>query len=847
MIKKESYSITGMTCSACSSHIEKTVSDVDGVTSVNVNLLKNTMTVNYDDTLTNDNTIIKSVETSGYGASLLSNADSSKGTNAEASVPNRHKEMLRRLWISLAFLIPLFYISMGHMLGAPLPEFLTSNSFAFAFTQLLLTLPIIYVNMNYFTSGFKSLFKGAPNMNSLIAIGSTAAMVYSIYAIYRIGFSLSANDHSMAHSFAMKLYFESAGMILTLITLGKMLESRAKSRTTDAISSLLKLAPQTAIVVRNEKEVEIDSKEVIVGDIVIIKPAASIPVDGVVIEGSSSIDESALTGESIPVEKSKGDTITAGTLNKTGYFKMQATRVGEDTTLSKIINLVEEASSSKAPISKLADRVSRVFVPIVIVIAVVSFIVWLLLGYQFEFAMSVGIAVLVISCPCALGLATPTAIMVATGKGAQNGILIKSAESLETLHEVKTVALDKTGTITEGKPAVTDVITLGDKSEHELLQIAYSIENASEHPLADAIIEYAKQNGIEPNSLDSFEYSTGQGLKAVVNGVTYYAGNQKLMQSIGVGAKTAEERGEMLANQGKTPMYFSDEQQILGIIAVMDKIKNSSILAISELKKQGIKTVMLTGDNTKTAQAVKAAVGVDEVIAEVMPSDKEKHISRLMESGRVCMIGDGINDSPALARADVGMAIGAGTDVAIDAADIVLMKSDLLDAVTAIRLSGATIRNIKQNLFWALIYNVIGIPIAAGVFFLAFDWLLDPMYAAAAMSFSSIFVVFNALRLKFFKSKYLNKKPLSNADSIKNYKKEEKAMQNKKEIIIEGMSCGHCSARVEKALNGIEGVESAVVTLEDKKAEVQICSAAVTDEILRKTVTDAGYEVVSIK
>lgn len=839
-LNKEKFNVIGMTCSACSSHIDKAVSKLDGVNSVNVNLLNNNMVVSYDEKKLTSNDIINAVEKSGYKASLF---NQQKSTNNNAQ--DEFKKMKKRLIISFVFLIPLFYISMGHMMGLPLPNFLLGhkNAISFAFTQFLLCLPIVYVNFKFFKNGFKALFNDSPNMDSLIAIGSTASLIYGIYAIYKIGYGLGHNDISLVHSFSMDLYFESAGMILTLITLGKFFEARAKGKTSDAISKLINLAPKTALVLRGGKEREISVEEVLVDDIIIIKPGQGIPVDGIIIEGNSSIDESAITGESIPIEKNIGDKITSGTINKLGSFKMKATKVGDDTTLSQIIKLVEEASSSKAPIAKLADKVSGVFVPIVITIAIVATVIWLLLGYPFEFALSIGISVLVISCPCALGLATPTAIMVATGKGAQNGILIKSAESLETLHEIDTVILDKTGTITNGKPVVTDIISFNGINEKRLLQIASSIEKSSEHPLADAILNKALEENIEFKSVNSFNSISGMGITGVIDNTTYFAGNLKLLKEKNIPIENIKKIGDDFSKKGKTPLYFATDKNIIGIIAVMDTVKPTSKQAIEELKAMGIKTVMLTGDNINTATAIKHEVGIEEVIADVLPTEKEQYVRSFMEQGKkVCMIGDGINDSPALARADVGVAIGAGTDIAIESADVVLMKSDLLDAVTAIQLSKATIKNIKQNLFWALFYNSLGIPLAAGVFFSLLGLKLNPMFAAAAMSCSSLFVVGNALRLKLFKPKYrnINNNNIKQEIIIKNKGEEEM----KKIMKINGMACGHCSARVESVLNAIEGV-SATVNLEEKTATIKL-TKEVDNDTLIKTVVDAGYEVVNI-
>ena len=753
-MKTQKFDVTGMTCSACSARIEKNVNKTEGILEANVNLLTNSMTVKYDESVLSEEDIIKVVEDTGYGASTVmqKNKEIKKDAKDDKS---EIREMKKRVIISLIFAIPLFYISMGHMLNWPLPKIFhgTENALIFAFTQFLLCLPVIIVNNKYYKVGFKTLFKGSPNMDSLIAIGTSAAAAYGVYAIYKIGYGLGHMDMDMVRQFSMDLYFESAAVVLALITLGKFLEARAKGRTSDAIKKLIDLSPKTALVERLGIEMEIPVEDVVKGDIIIVKPGQSIPVDGVIVFGSSSVDESMLTGESIPVEKKVGDKVVGASINKSGFFKFEAQKVGDDTTLAQIIKLVEEASSSKAPISKMADKISGIFVPIVIVIAVLATIVWLILGADFEFALSIGIAVLVISCPCALGLATPTAIMVGTGKGAENGILIKSAEALEIAHHVQTVVMDKTGTITEGKPRVTDLVADG-IDEKEMLRIAASAEKGSEHPLADAIVEEAGKLNLELYDVENFEAIPGQGLRAVINNKKYYLGNLRLVNEQNINIKNFEEISTKFADEGKTPLYFADENNVLGIISVADIVKPTSQAAIKEFEAMGIEVVMLTGDNKKTAEAIRKQLGITRAVAEVLPQDKEKEIRKIQEQGRkVAMIGDGINDAPALARADVGIAIGAGTDVAIESADIVLIRSDLLDAVTAVQLSKATIKNIKQNLFWAFIYNTIGIPLAAGVFYGILGWKLNPMFAGAAMSLSSVSVVSNALRLKFFKPK----------------------------------------------------------------------------------------------
>lgn len=754
----QKFNVTGMTCSSCSASVEKTVKKLDGVNSINVNLLSNSMTVEYDDTIIDNQVIIKAVEDAGYGASVFTRGESPNKQSQKDINPLEVeiKDMKDRLIVSFIFLIPLMYVSMGHMMNLPFPSWMLgeANAITFAFVQLLLTLPVVYVNRKYYQVGFKTLFHGSPNMDSLIAIGSGAALVYGIFAIFRIGYGLGHNNLEIVHKYTMDLYFESAAMILALITFGKFLEVRSKGKTSDAITKLMDLAPKTALVVRQGKELEIPVEEVVIDDIIIVKPGQSIPVDGIIVEGSSAIDQSALTGESIPVSKQVGDKVIAATINKTGFFKFKAQKVGDDTTLAQIIQLVEDASASKAPIAKLADKISGVFVPVVIVIAIMATIIWLLLGQSFEFALSIGIAVLVISCPCALGLATPVAIMVGTGKGASNGILIKSAEALETLHSINTVVLDKTGTITEGKPKVTDIITVDDITQEQLLEIAASIEKPSEHPLSDAIVEKANEMSIGFKNVDKFDAISGRGIVAVIGGQEYIAGNLALMSEKSINVDSLKQTSDTLAEDGKTPLYFADNKRLLGIIAVADVVKPTSLKAIDQFKAMGVDVVMLTGDNERTAEAIRKQLHIDRVVAEVLPQDKESEIRSIQETGKkVAMIGDGINDAPALARADVGIAIGAGTDVAIESADIVLMKSDLIDAVTAIQLSKATIRNIKENLFWAFFYNTLGIPLAAGVFYSILGWKLNPMFGAAAMSLSSVCVVSNALRLKFFKPK----------------------------------------------------------------------------------------------
>lgn len=866
-MKSQKFDIKGMTCSACSAAVDKSVNKLEGIEGVNVNLLNNNMIVKYDETMLSDNKIIKAVEDAGYQAFLVDRdkKEVNKSSNNENVAEIEVKEMKRRLFISLIFSIPLFYISMGHMMDWPLPSIFHGhkNAITFAFTQFLLALPVVFINSKYYKVGFKTLIKGSPNMDSLIAIGTSAAMLYGIFAIFKIGYGLGYNDIDMVMQYSMDLYFESAAVVLALITLGKFLEARAKGKTSEAIKKLINLAPKTAIVLRVNKEtgiseeIEIPVEELVLKDIVIVKPGQSIPTDGVIIDGRTSIDESMLTGESLPVEKKDGDKVIGASINKSGYFKFEVTKLGDDTVLSQIIKLVEEASSSKAPIAKLADKISSVFVPVVIAIAVIATIVWLLLGYSFEFALSIGIAVLVISCPCALGLATPTAIMVGTGKGAENGILIKSAEALETAHTINTVIMDKTGTITEGKPRLTDILTNGKIDEEKLLQLSASVEKNSEHPLADAIVKEAENKGINLLSVSNFEAIHGMGLKAKVEDMVIYMGNKKLLDSKNIPLSLFESASQKLASEGKTPMFFANEKEVLGIIAVADVVKPTSEKAIQEFERMGIEVIMLTGDNKNTAEAIGRQINVSRVIAEVLPQDKEKEVRKLQDAGKkVAMIGDGINDAPALVRADVGIAIGAGTDVAIESADIVLVRNDLLDAVKAVQLSKSVIRNIKQNLFWAFIYNVVGIPLAAGVFYSVLGWKLNPMFAGAAMSLSSVSVVSNALRLKFFKPRISEDIKVNNnikikeeIETIEESKENEKIEENNKNggnemvktFVVEGMSCGHCKARVEKALNALGGVVSVTVDLDNKEVVVN-SSLDIGEQTIINAIEDAGYK-----
>lgn len=843
---KQKFDVTGMTCSACSAHVEKSVSKLEGVQCVNVNLLQNSMVVEYDDNALGTTDIIHAVESGGYGASVQGETKTQEAPKNVAAEEMHH--MKRRLIASFCFLIPLFYISMGHMMGAPLPAILLGdeNVMIFALTQLFLTIPVLIINKKYYVVGFKALWNRAPNMDSLIALGSAASVVYSVFAIYSMAYAMGHGDLMTAHHYGMELYFESAAMILTLITVGKYMETRSKGKTSEAISKLMDLAPKTATVLRGGVEQEIPVEEVVTGDTIIVKPGQRIPVDGKIIEGFSAVDESAITGESIPVEKQVGDTVIGATVNKSGYFRMTATRVGKDTTLSQIIALVEEAGASKAPIAKLADKVSGVFVPVVITIAILAAVIWFVAGNQpFSFALSIGIAVLVISCPCALGLATPTAIMVGTGKGAEYGILVKSAESLEIAHQVQTVVLDKTGTLTEGKPVVTDVVLAKGILRNRLLKQAAAVEALSEHPLAEAIVAYAKEKEVPFEKAENLTATAGQGVEADVAGKHILAGNLKMMQERGIQLGEWEAKAVELAEAGKTPLFFAENETFLGIVALADTLKPTSKAAVDAFHQMGIEVVMLTGDNKRTAEAIAKELDI-QVIAEVLPQDKEREVRRLQEQGKkVAMIGDGINDAPALMRADVGVAIGAGTDVAMESADIILMKSDLMDAVTAIELSHATIRNIKENLFWAFFYNACGIPLAAGVFYPFLEWKLNPMFAAAAMSFSSAFVVGNALRLRLFRPKYAKTTTALPKEDIQKEPTHKEEIGMKKVLKIEGMMCNHCTGRVEKALNDLDGV-TAEVSLEGKSATVTL-SKDVSDETLVQTVTDAGYEVVDIQ
>ena len=834
---KNKFAVSGMTCSACSARVEKAVSKLSGIQNVSVNLLTNSMTAEYDDSISSED-IINAVREAGYGANLYETKRVSSGIKSDTE-----KNMLKRLISSVCLLIPLMYISMGHMMGLPIPSIFTGhkNALNFALIQLVFCIPIMIINYKYYTVGFKNLFKGAPNMDSLIAIGSGSAFVYGVYAIIRIAVGLNSGDMETVSRFHMDLYFESAATILTLITVGKYLESRSKSKTSEAIDRLLNLSPETATVIKDGRETEVLVEEIAEGDIVLAKAGERIAVDGEIIEGEGSLDQSAITGESVPVSKTIGETVISATMLASGYIKYKATRVGENTTLSQIIKLVEEASSSKAPIAKIADKVSGIFVPIVIIIAIVSLIIWLVCGASFEFAMSIAISILVVSCPCALGLATPVAIMVGTGKSAQNGILIKSGEALEALHNVTDVVLDKTGTLTEGKPGVTDIISVG-IDEKELIVIAGSIEKMSEHPLADAIVRECERQELSYLTVKGFKAEFGKGVYGEIDSKGYYIGNSFYIESNKIDYENIKGDIERLSLEGKTPLIVADENCAVGIIAVADKVKPTSFDAVNLLKKSGVRVTMLTGDNKNTAEAVRKKLGIDNVIANVLPQEKESVVASLQKIGnKVAMVGDGINDAPALARADVGIAIGAGVDVAIESADVVLMKNDILDVCTAIDLSKAVIKNIKENLFWAFFYNTVGIPIAAGVFYHAFNIKLSPMLAAAAMSLSSVCVVANALRLRFFKPKNLKNKSSNNG---LNNTKEEKDMFGKVKcdltLKVEGMSCSHCSGAVEAALNAIDGVK-AEVNLKKGLAYINLSKNVDTD-ILIKAVEDAGYK-----
>ncbi|EMB22259.1 heavy metal translocating P-type ATPase [Treponema denticola OTK] len=875
MGKKIKFNITGMTCSACSSHVQRAVEKLEGAAEVQVNLLTNSMSVNYDEAILGTDKIIEAVEKAGYGASLadsLKNSSSNKNsaggkTSGTRSFQNdaaklERDKIKKRLILSLVFMIPLFYVSMGHMASLPIPHFLhgIENALIFSFTQFLLALPVLIINKKFFTGGFKAFLNKAPNMDSLVAVGSGAALIYGIFAIYKMAYGMGHGDMETVRLFAGDLYFESAAMILTLVSLGKFLEANAKGKTSQAITKLMNLRPKTALVIRNGNEEEIPVEEIVKGDLILIKPGFSIPVDGIIVEGNSSVDEAAITGESLPVEKTAGDKVVSASINLSGTFIFKAERVGDDTTLSQIIALVEEASASKAPVSKLADKISNYFVPAVIVIAVITLFIWLIAGEGFEFALSRAISVLVISCPCALGLATPTAIMAGTGKGARLGILIRSAEALETAHKTNTVVLDKTGTITQGRPDVIDIKKTENFSEDEVLSFAYSLEVLSEHPLANAVIKRAKEKNLEALKIKDFKAEHGFGISGIeeASGLKILAGNEKLFQKNNIEISHAKAEIDALAEKGATPLLIgvsggtggsSSETdtgaKLIGIIAVADKIKEGSIESIAEFKAMGIKTIMLTGDNKKTANAIKAQTGVDDFSAELLPQNKKNEIEKLQQAGlKTAMIGDGINDAPALMTADVGIAIGNGTDIAIESADIILMNDNLQTAVDSIQLSRAVMRNIKENLFWALFYNSLCIPLAAGVFYPLFGIVLSPMIAAAAMSLSSVSVVSNALRLNYFKPKRKCKisRDAGSTESCaadKNKIKEKELMNTV--LKVNGMQCQHCVSHVKEALTKISGV-SAEIDLGAKTATITHPeSVSVAD--LKKAIEDAGYTV----
>lgn len=858
-MKKASFDVMGMSCSACSTRVEKAVGKVVGSENVSVNLLTNSMQLKYDEAQTNPAAIIAAVEKAGYGAALQGGDDAGA---AAAEKPRRNiakkqmEEMRHRLIWSIAFLLPTMFISMHGMffraIGSPVPAGIAGildgpeNAVVFAFSQFLLILPIMYLNRKYYVNGFRTFFQGAPNMDSLVGMGSMASALFGAFALFRIGYGLGHGDMSLVMEYSTNLYFESAGMIVTLITVGKYLEARAKGETSQALESLKKLAPRSAHVIRGGEEVTVPIEQLMVGDLIRVRPGERIPADGVITEGAASIDASAITGESIPVEKGRDADVTSATIVQNGNITFRATRVGKDSTISQIIRLVNEASASKAPIARMADKIAGVFVPVVISIAVIVGVIWLLAGTSLEFAFSIAIAILVISCPCALGLATPVAIMVGTGKGAENGILIKSGESLEMAHDVDTVVMDKTGTITEGRPRVTEIRAFG-MDEDELLAFAAGLEAGSEHPLAEAIMVYGKEKNVTPKPFDNFRAIFGRGVTAELGEKKYFAGNLRLMEENNISTADVEAELGRLADEGKTPLLFAESDHILGIIAVADRPKATSAAAIRAFEKLGITVVMLTGDNARTAEAVRKELGISRAIAGVLPEDKEKHIAALQKEGhKVAMIGDGVNDAPALVRADLGIAIGAGTDVAIESADAVLMRSDLMDAVNAIRLSKSVIKNIKENLFWAFFYNVICIPLAAGAFYPAFGIKLSPMIGAAAMSMSSFCVVMNALRLNFFRVTRTSV-PASDGvtDAADTYKERKEESSMEKKLTIEGMMCAHCQKHVYDALAKMDGVTEVSVDLEGGTADVKM-SRDIAKDAFAAVIEDAGYTLVSI-
>lgn len=862
IMKKETYNITGMSCASCSAAVTRAVEKLEGAKDVNVNLMQNKMTLELSDGLT-DEMVIKAVEDAGYGASVKKDIKSDSSKKQTDVAGDYATELKLRAIVSFIFMGPLMYFGMGGMFNAPFPKAFMGDGgkLILALTELLLVIPIIFTGRKFFISGFKHLFKRNPNMDTLIAIGSGTSFLYSIYSLYMIAYFISIGDVKSSMPFGMNLYFDTAGTILTLITLGKYLEARSKKKTTEAISKLVNLIPDKAVILRDGVESEVLVSEVVAGDIVVVKAGETVPVDGVIVNGSGAVDEAMVTGESIPVEKNTDDRVTGGTISRSGYFSFRATNVGEDTALYKIISLVEEAAGSKAPISRLADKISGVFVPVVLCISFLTFIIWLFVRGDFSFALNMAVAVLVISCPCALGLATPAAIMAGTGKGAEKGIIIRNVVSLEVAHKIDTVVLDKTGTITEGRPKVTDIF-VNDIDETEFISLAATLESASSHPLANAVTEYAKAKNIEIKRAETLETIEGRGIAGEINGQALYAGNAAYMQELGITDNRFKAKADELHNLGKTVLYFArgkDKKELIGIIAVADVIKEGSKEAVRELNQIGIDVVMLTGDNERTAIAIGRETGVNRVVAEVKPADKEAEIRRLKEQGKtVMMVGDGINDAPALAGADVGVAIGTGADVAVDTADIILMHSDLRDVPYAILLSNEVVKKIKENLFWALFYNALCIPVAAGVFFAAFGLRLNPMIGALAMSFSSVFVLSNSLRLRLFTPKFKKGKAIpqitksqpkqnqtaAETDETKDnsYTKEDIVME--KTIDIEGMSCAHCVKHVTEALNAIDGVK-AEVSLENKNAKVSL-QKEVSDDVLKEAVVKAGYEVKGI-
>lgn len=862
IMKKETYNITGMSCASCSAAVTRAVEKLEGAKDVNVNLMQNKMTLELSDGLT-DEMVIKAVEDAGYGASVKKDIKSDSSKKQTDVAGDYATELKLRAIVSFIFMVPLMYFGMGGMFNAPFPKAFMGDGgkLLLALTELLLVIPIIFTGRKFFISGFKHLFKRNPNMDTLIAIGSGTSFLYSIYSLYMIAYFISIGDVKSSMPFGMNLYFDTAGTILTLITLGKYLEARSKKKTTEAISKLVNLIPDKAVILRDGVESEVLVSEVVAGDIVVVKAGETVPVDGVIVNGSGAVDEAMVTGESIPVEKNTDDRVTGGTISRSGYFSFRATNVGEDTALYKIISLVEEAAGSKAPISRLADKISGVFVPVVLCISFLTFIIWLFVRGDFSFALNMAVAVLVISCPCALGLATPAAIMAGTGKGAEKGIIIRNVVSLEVAHKIDTVVLDKTGTITEGRPKVTDIF-VNDIDETEFISLAATLESASSHPLANAVTEYAKAKNIEIKRAETLETIEGRGIAGEINGQALYAGNAAYMQELGITDNRFKAKADELHNLGKTVLYFArgkDKKELIGIIAVADVIKEGSKEAVRELNQIGIDVVMLTGDNERTALAIGRETGVNRVVAEVKPIGKEAEIRRLKEKGKtVMMVGDGINDAPALAGADVGVAIGTGADVAVDTADIILMHSDLRDVPYAIMLSNEVVKKIKENLFWALFYNALCIPVAAGVFFAAFGLRLNPMIGALAMSFSSVFVLSNSLRLRFFTPKYKKvkartqitqsqpkqneKKAQTDETKDNSYTKEDIVME--KTIDIEGMSCAHCVKHVTEALDAIDGVK-AEVSLENKNAKVSL-QKEVSDDVLKEAVVKAGYEVKGI-